>query len=230
MTTYLNVTRYHLVQRLNYVILPWAVLAFAFLVDLLILDLTPAGHSAHRYVGGLAALFILAFVLGLLSVARSLPFALALGLSRRSYYLGTVLLAVALGAVAGVVVAAGQAIERASGGWGIDMAFFRVPYLLNGRWYLTWLTSFVVITLLFGYGMWYGLVYRRWSLIGLSAFIAGQIVVLLAGALAVTWTSAWHDVRDFFTTLSAAGLTGLLAALAAVLLAGGFTTIRRLTV
>lgn len=27
MTTYLNVARYHLVQRLNYLILPWAILA-----------------------------------------------------------------------------------------------------------------------------------------------------------------------------------------------------------
>jgi hypothetical protein len=230
MTTYLNVTRYHLARRLNYVILPWAVLAFAFVVDLVILDLIPAGHTAHRYVGGLASIFVLSFVLGVFSVARSLPFALALGISRRSYYLGTTLLAVAFGAVAGVVVAVGQAVERASGGWGIDMGFFRVPYILDGPWYLTWCTSFVTITLLFGYGIWYGLVYRRWSLVGLSAFVAGQVLVLLAGALAVTWTHAWHDVGRFFTTLSAAGLTGLLAVLAAVLLAGGFTTIRRLAV
>jgi hypothetical protein len=33
-----------------------------------------------------------------------------------------------------------------------------------------------------------------------------------------------------FTTLSVAGLTGLLAALAVVLLAGGYTTVRRVTV
>ena len=102
--------RYHLVQRLNYMVLPWAVLAFAFAVDVVILALTPAGHSSHRYVGGLAAIFVLLFVLGLQSVARSLPFGLALGVSRRSYYLGTVGLAVALAAVYGLAltVAAGR--------------------------------------------------------------------------------------------------------------------------
>ena len=68
------------------------------------------------------------------------------------------------------------------------MGFFRVPYILDGPWYLTWLTSFVVLTLLFVYGMWFGLVYRRWSLVGLVAFIAGQVTVLLAGALVATWT------------------------------------------
>jgi hypothetical protein len=230
MTTYLNVARYHLVQRFNYLVLPWAILVFVFGVDMAILALTPAGHSAQRDVGGLAAIFVIGFVLGIQSVARSLPFGLTLGLSRRSYYLGTVLLAIALAAVVGVVVTVGQAIERTSGGWGISMGFFRVPFILSGPWYLTWLTSFVVLSLLFVYGMWFGLVYRRWSLVGLVAFVAAQVTVLLVGAVATTWTDAWRDVGHFFTTLSASGLTGILAALTVVLLAGGFSTIRRLTV
>lgn len=43
-------------------------------------------------------------------------------------------------------------------------------------------------------------------------------------------TSDWHNVAHFFTTLTVEGLTGLLAALAVVLLAGGYTTRRRVTV
>jgi hypothetical protein len=54
--------------------------------------------------------------------------------------------------------------------------------------------------------------------------------VLLIGSLAVTGSHAWHQVGDFFTALSAAGLTGLLAGLTVVLFAGGFTTMRRITV
>ncbi len=110
------------------------------------------------------------------------------------------------------------------------MGFFRVPYILDGSWYLTGLTSFVSLTLLYVYGMWFGLIYRRWSLLGLVAFIAAQVIVLLIGALAATWSHAWHDIGHFFTALSAAGLTGLLAAATIVLLAGGFATIRRLSV
>jgi hypothetical protein len=230
MSTYINVVRYHLVQRLNYLILPWAILAFVFAVDAVVVAITPAGHSSHRYVGGLASIFVLAFVLGVQSVHRSLPFGLALGVSRRSYYIGTALLAAALAAVVGVVAVVGQAAERATGGWGLKMGFFRVPYILDGPWYLTWLTSFVVLTLLFGYGMWYGLIYRRWNLVGLFAFAAAQVIVLLAGALTATWTHGWHNIGHFFTVLSAAGLTGLIAALTIVLFAGGFTTMRRLTV
>jgi hypothetical protein len=230
MTTYLNVARYHLVQRLNYLILPWAILTFVFFVDVVILASTTAGDSSHRYVGGLASIFVLAFVLGTQTVARSLPFGLALGVSRRSYYLGTTLLAVAFAATVAVVNTVGQAVERATDGWGLSMDFFRVPFLLDGPWYLTWLTSFVAATLLGVYGMWFGLVYRRWNLVGLATFVAAQVSALVIGALAVTWTHAWHQVGHFFTSLSATGLTGLLAALAAVLVAGGFVTMRRVTV
>lgn len=230
MSTYTNVARYHLVQRFNYRILPWAILTFVFLVDVVILVVTPASHGSHRYVGGLASIFVIVFVLGLQSVAQALPFGLTLGLSRRTYYLGTALLAVALAAVAGVVVTVGQAVERPTDGWGLRMDFFRVPYNLDGPWYRTWLTSFVCLTLLFVYGMWYGIDYRRWNLIGLAGFIAAQTTVLVVGTVLVTWTRAWHDVGHFFTALSAVGLTGLLAALTVVLLAAGFTTIRRLSV
>jgi hypothetical protein len=230
MSTYVNVARYHLIQRFNYRILPWAVLVFVFFIDLIILAIVPSGHSTHRYVGGLASIFVIAFILGIQSVAQALPFGLALGLSRRTYYLGTVLLAVGLAAIVGVIVSAGQAIERADDGWGIHMGFFRVPYLLNGPWYLTWLTSFVAVTLLYVYGMWFGLVYRRWSLLGLVAFLAAQVSLLTVGAVLATAWHGWHDIGRFFTTLGPGGLTGLLAALAVVLLAGGFTTMRRVTV
>ena len=46
----------------------------------------------------------------------------------------------------------------------------------------------------------------------------------------MTWADAWHSVGHFFTTLSAAGLTGVLAALAIGLAAGGLAMIRRATV
>lgn len=230
MSTYTDVARYHLLPRFNYLILPWAILVFVFGVDVVILTLTPAGQGQHRWVGGLASIFILVFVLGAQSVARSLPFGLALGLSRRSYYLGTALLAIVLAAFIATIATVGQAVERSTDGWGLGMGFFRVPYLLDGPWYLTWLTSFVAATLLYVYGMWYGLVYCRWNLPGLAAFAAVQVSVLLIAALATTWTHTWHQVGHLFATLSAAGLTALLAAVTVALLAGGFSTLRRLAV
>jgi hypothetical protein len=230
MTAWIRVLRYHLVQRFIYLVLPTVVLASAFVIDVLVLELTPAGHSGHRYVGGLGSIFVFLFLLGVQSVARSLPFGLSLGFSRRTFYLGTALLAIVLAGAWSLMITVGQIVERATGGWGLKMDFFRVPYILNGSWYLTLLTSFVTLALLFFFGAWFGLVYRRWNLVGLVTFIIGLIAVLLAGALAATWSHAWPNIGRFFTTLSAAGLTGVLAGLALVLLGGGFATMRRVTV
>jgi hypothetical protein len=238
MSTLVKVARYHLVQPYPYLVVTWGVVAFSFAVNIAIYALVPSDHPAAaagnvtdgRYTGALSSLFIYFMVLGVQSIGRSLPFGLTLGVSRRSYYAGTALLAAALGLTDGLLVTILQAVERATNGWGVQMGFFRVPYLLDGPWYLTWLSSFVGLTLLFVYGMWFGIVYRRWGLLGTIAFIAAQVTVGLAAVLAVTWAHGWTGVGHFFTGLTAAGLTGLLAVLAVALLAGGQATIRRATI
>jgi len=226
-----NVVRYLLLDKITYLALPWAWAAFGFLVDVVILQLTPAGHpGSHRWVAGLAPVFILAFVQGTQTVARALPFGLALGASRRTYYLGAASLAVALGACFGLAIALGQVAERATGGWGMNMAYFRVPYLLSGSWYQSWLTASVAFVLLFAYGTWYGLVYRRGGVVGTVIFGAAQVAVLTLAAVLTTWAHDWAGLGRFLTAVTAAGLTGILAAGAAVLLTGGLATIRRLTI
>jgi hypothetical protein len=240
MSTLVKVARYHLVQPIPYLVLVWGILAFSFVVNLAVFALVPVGHHPvaaaagsvpdGRYTGALATIFIYFMVLGVNSTGRWLPFGLALGVSRRTYYTGTALLATALACVDGLALAVLQVIERATDGWGLQIGFFRVPYLLDGPWYLTWLSSFVALTLLFVYGMWYSIVFRRWGLIGTIAFVAAQVTVLLAAALLVTWARGWTGVGHFFTSLTAAGLTGLLAVLAVALLVGGQATIRRATI
>ena len=229
MTTLQNVARYHLLDRITYVALPWGTLAFSFLVNLVIASQVAPDVNSY-YTGGLLSIYVFLLICGALSMTRSLPFALMLGLSRRSYYLGTALLVVCLGIVYGLALAVLQVIERATEGWGVDMHFFRIPGILDGPWYLTWLTSFVLLVLFFLYGMWYGLVYRRWSLPGLVAFIAAQILVVLAVVVAISMTDSWHAFGDFFSTATASALTGVLAAITVAMGVGGFTTLRKVTI
>ena len=229
MTTPVNIARYHLVDRLTYLALPWGVMVFSFLVNLAIATVVP--HSPHGYfTGGLVTIYVFLLISGALSMTRSLPFGLMLGVSRRGYYLGTALLIVVLGAVYGLGLTVLQAVERATGGWDLGVHFFRVPWIMDGPWYVTWLTSFLLLVLFFLYGMWYGLVYRRWSLPGLATFIAAQVLVALAAVVAVSLTHHWAAVGHFFTTITAPALTSVLAAVAVALGLGGLITIRRVTI
>lgn len=133
LTSWANVCRFHLLQRLNYGVLPVGVLAFGFVVDVVVSELTPAGHVPDRYVGGLASIYVLVFVLGVQCVAR----------------------------------------------------------------YLTWLTSAVALALLFVFGTWFELVYRRWRIMGVVAFSAALTAVLAAGAVATTQAQAWAASATF---------------------------------
>lgn len=230
MNTWINVARYHLVDWVNFVALIWSALTIAFVVNVAIFASIPGGHGQAHYTGALAAIYLVTGVLGALIISRPLPFALALGLSRRTFYAGTALLAVALAAVNGLILTVLQLIERATGGWGLNLYFFRVPYLLAGPWYMTWLTSFVGLVVMFGWGLWFGLVYRRWNLLGLLAFAGLQVAALTVAIVLIFLANGWPSIGHFFTTLSLVGLLGLLAALAGALVAGGYATIRRVTV
>jgi hypothetical protein len=228
MNTWLKVARYQLSDPIIFVLLPWGILTLDFLINLVIFANVPGGHV--EYTGALASIYVVLIVEGALNVSRQLPFALALGVSRRSFYTGAVLLSVVLAAVYGLALTVLQLIERGTGGWGLNLEFFRVPYLLAGPWYLSWLTSFVVLALMIAWGMWFGIVYQRWNVMGVLGFTAVQVLALTAALLVIGGRNDWQRVAHFFTTLTIEGLTGLLAALTVVLLAGGYATVRRLAV
>jgi hypothetical protein len=75
-----------------------------------------------------------------------------------------------------------------------------------------------------------GLVYMRWQRMGLRVFVLAQIAALLAVGLTADRFAAWPNIGQFFGDLTAPGLTGVLAAIAAAMLVGGYATIRRVTV
>jgi hypothetical protein len=227
MSTWINVARYQMVQRFNYVTLPWIALAALFAAQWAVVAML---GMRDIQLTGLVAIYAVFFIAGAGNVALSLPFGLALGLSRRAYYTGTVLLALVLAAADGLVLAGLQEIERATGGWGLGMHFYRVDYVLDGVWYLTWLTSFVALSLAFVYGMWWGLVYLRWRRLGIRAFVVAQIAVLLSIGLAADRFGSWPNIGRFFSDLTAPGLTGVGALVVAALIAGGYVAIRRTAV
>src|SRR6202044_1048320 len=213
MNTMIKVARYHLVTPVLFVAPPWAALALAFAWN--------AARGGHALGGGLIVFFGMFFVTGVQRIGRWLPFGLALGATRRSFYAGTALLGVSMSLVSGLVIAGLQAIERATGGWGPSITFFRVPHILNGPWYAPRLTSFVGLSALFVYGMWYAIVYRRWAMLGVLAFIAAQVLVALAVTLpdpgrVWSFVDSQSYAGGYLASLSALDLTGVIAALAVV--------------
>jgi hypothetical protein len=229
MNTAFKVARY-VIPWPAYVAGPWLFLVMVFLINLLIAAGIPLRPGTQYQTGALVSIYLLMLIYTAAVSYQLTPAALALGISRRSAYAGTAILVLVQAAVSAAGLTVLRLVEGATSGWGLAMHFFRVPYLFAGPWYLTWLTSFVGLFLMGVWGIWFGLIYRRWNLSGLLGFSAIQALVPAVAIVIAFRANAWHSIAHFFTTLTIDGLTGLLAALTVVLLVGGFATIRRVTV
>ncbi len=225
-----RVARLHLVDRFSYTWLVWGVLAFTFLVNVLIFAVLPQTQPEGNYTGALITIYIFMLVIGVQAATKFLPFAMVLGVSRRTYYLGTVALVVGLCALYSAALTVLWWLEGLTGGWGMNLHFFRVPWILDGPWYQVLLTNFVLLSLVFLFGLWSGLIYRRFALVGTVAFFAALTLALLAAVLLITWWQAWGRVWQFLVDLNILGASLLVAALAVVVSLGGYLTIRRITV
>ncbi len=124
----------------------------------------PSGNFTGALVTISISIYIFMVVIGLQAATRFLPFALTLGESRRTYYLGTVLLIVALCALYASLLTVLWAVEGATNGWGLQLHYFRVPWILDGPWYQVLVTNGVLLALVFLFGLWCGLIHRRFGL------------------------------------------------------------------
>jgi len=230
MTTLLKVARLHLVDRFGYTWLVWGVLALTFVINLAIFAVIPLTQPSGNFTGALVTIYIFMVVIGLQSVTRFLPFARTLGLSRRTYFLGTVLLIAALCAQYAAILTGLWALEGATNGWGLQLHFFRVPWILDGPWYQVLVTNGVLLFLLFLFGLWCGLIFRRFGLIGIIAFLGLWSILAVGAVLLVTWRQWWSAVGGFLSGLNVLAASGMLAVVAVAVAGGGYLSIRRITV
>lgn len=229
-STLTKVTRLHLVDRMSMTWLPWAVLAFTFAVNYVIFTLVPPNESGQHYTGALLSIYSFMAVMGAQAVTKFLPFALELGLSRRTYYLGTALTVLLLSAANSLVLTALWWIEGLVDGWGIGMNFFRVPGILDGNALQVFGVGVAVMVLFFTAGLWGGLIFARWRTVGLVLFTAAVVLLIVAAVWLVTKQGWWPQVGHFFADTTTLGWIGIAAGIAVVLGLGGYGTIRRVTV
>jgi hypothetical protein len=88
------------------------------------------------------------------------------------------------------------------------------------------LDLFLAVIVARAIGVWFGLIYCRWSLVGALVFGAAQIATAAIAVVAVADAGAWSAIDRFCTDLGAAGLTSLLVALVGMLLVGCYATRR----
>jgi hypothetical protein len=209
--------------------IPWLVVGISFAVNWAVWVLADLRNEPGAgFTGGVLALYVTVGVVFVQAFTQVLPFAMGVSLSRRSYWLGVVLIGVLSALGYGVALAALSAIGDATDGWGVGLSFWAPEPMNVDSFLLQVLVSGVpMLTFVFA-GIGIGVVFKRWGPNGLWAL--SILATLLLGALAVLLTAlgAWRDIGAWLADQSLLTLSvGVPLAITAVVAALSFGGIRR---
>jgi hypothetical protein len=212
----LAVARMHLVDLRTLGLIPWSILASIFAINIAVWQFVPA---ESRNTGGASSIYCFLLAVAVLAVARSLPFALGMGTSRRAFVLGTMLTGLILSVGFGAILFALQLIERASGGWWMQGHFFWFPWFARSSHAAALLMLVTSLAASFVLGALVAACWVRWNVL---TFVVGvPVLILLCGGLTIllAWQSWWDELGHWFAGQSPLSTAGW-CALAAVVLGG----------
>src|SRR3954451_20964836 len=119
-------------------IILFSVFLLNFIVSLII------SSDEKIYTGGVSYIFFYMLVMGIMVVVQTFPYAIGMSIRRTDYFLGTVVMAVAVNILFGIMLVVLSFIENATNGWGDRVHFFHFPYLNDGS-LLEQLTMYVIL-------------------------------------------------------------------------------------
>jgi len=224
----ISVVRMQLINKQTYIWIPLIVLGGAFLLALAIYAmLANSGVTGPKYGGGAQAPLWYFLVVGIQALTLTFPFSQAMSVTRREFYLGTLLTAALTSSILSLIAVVGGLIERATDGWGVNGWFFGLPWMWEAGPLGALLVNFVAAMLFFVVGFWAATIYKRFGGVVLTIVLVGIGVLFVAGMWLVGQLDAWADVFGWFSTVGVVGLSLWGAVLAVVLAAIAFLTLRR---
>ena len=228
MSRTLNVVRLQLINRQTYIWIPLIVLGGAWAIAVAIYAiLAGSGVETAMYGGGAQAPLWYFAVVGVQALTLTFPFSQALSVTRREFYLGTLLTAALTSLILAVVFMLGGLVETATGGWGVNGWFFTLPWVWERGVFAAGLFYFVVAMLFFVVGFWAATIYKRFGGLWLTVVLVSIAAILVALLWLVGVTDAWAPVFGWVAAQGALGLALLGVMLIAVLAAASFFTLRR---
>ncbi|WP_194410139.1 hypothetical protein [Microbacterium cremeum] len=223
-----SVIRMQLVNRQTYIWVPLVVLGGAVAITLAIYAiLINAGVEGPMYGGGAQAPLWYFGIVGVQALTLTFPFSQAMSVTRREFYIGTLLTSVLTGAILALIFVLGGLIEEATGGWGMNGYFFYLPWIWETGPLGAGVFYFTVAMLFFIAGFWAATIYKRFGSVALTTVLVGIAALLVLGLFLVGQMQAWAQLFAWFGDQGALGLAlwGLL--LGAVLAAISYLTLRR---
>lgn len=224
----LNVVRMQLVNRATYIWVPLIVLGGTLVISLTIFGLIAGnGADAEMFGGGAQAPLWYFGVVGVQALTLTFPFSQAMSVTRREFYLGTLLTAALTSFVLAALFIVGGLIEQATEGWGMGGYMFYLTWVWSQGAVVAGLFFFALAMLFFVVGFSAATVYKRWGNLVLTVVLVSLGFVLVGAMWLVGQLRAWGDLFAFFGSLTPLALTGVMVLAGALLAALSYGMLRR---
>ncbi|NLU79030.1 hypothetical protein HCA58_11715 [Micromonospora sp. HNM0581] len=173
---------------------PWGILMLSFLINVALFSTIGDSEDFEPRTGGLVSIYIVMFIASINAITQDFPFALGLGVSRRSFYLGNVLNYAGQAISYAAVLYLLAVIEEATDGWGVNLLFFGLPFLVVDNPVLRFL-SFALPFLLLGFvGIAIALVFKRWGVNGMLTLSTTALAGLGGLVVLANWRGWWSVI------------------------------------
>jgi hypothetical protein len=225
MSRTLNVIRLQLINKQTFIWVPLIVLAGAVLVSIAIYAMIPL--DTPKYGGGGQAPLWIFFGTGITAMTLTFPFSQALSITRREFFIGTLLSAVMTSTFMSVIFLIGGGIELLTNGYGVNGYVFHLPWIWEAGPLGALVVFFTLPLFLFVLGFTGATIYKSWGPVALTVVSLALVLVLLVVLFVITRLELWGEIWAGILGLGALGLAlwGLVAVVA--LAAVSFLAFRR---
>jgi hypothetical protein len=224
----LNVVRMQLVNRQTYIWVPLIVLGGSFIITLSVYAILASSDLPGPFYGGGAQAPLWYFLaVGVQSLTLTLPFSQAMSVTRREFYLGTLLTAALTAAILAIVFVIGGLVEEATGGWGMNGYFFHIPGVWDAGAMGAGVFFFALAMMFFIIGFVSATIYKRFGSVALTAVLVGVGLLLVVALWFIGRADAWAQVFGWLAALGPVGVAAWGLVVGAVLAGISFLVLRR---
>ncbi|GAB3597814.1 hypothetical protein [Microbacterium tumbae] len=200
----LNVIRLQLINRQTFIWVPLIVLGAATVISVLIYAMIPVDEP--KYGGGGQAPLWYFFAIGLSAMTLTFPFSQAMSITRREFFLGTMLTAVLGSAFIGLLFLLGGAIESLTNGYGVNGWMFYLPWLWEAGPLGAFVVYFTLALFFFVAGFTGATIYKSWGPTVITVVGVVLALVLVGLVFLATRLELWGHVGEAIEWLGALGL------------------------
>lgn len=217
-------------DKFTWLMLPWIIMGISFAVNFV---LASSVMEENLVTGGLFSVFILYLVLGITVPIQMFPFALGLGVRRVDYFVGTLLVVIAAGALLSALLILLSVLEGdVIPDWGVGLQFFHLPVVSDVPIPLQFVSYMIFLLFMFYAGFAITCIYRRFGKTGMYVFFIASIVILAFTQILISYYDRWDEIGRWVTTNihSISDATLWLLPVAALLALVSYGLLRRSTV